>query len=129
LRGRDIKRYGYKFADLYLLFIPWHFPLQNDTTIQGASEKAEQTFENQYPAVYNHLLKYKKYLSARNKIAPAAGGLLISGLTSGATFGIYTLQGQLVYQAKASSPEEHIYLQEKGIYMLRHKEKAYKFSR
>ncbi|MGV4453159.1 Eco57I restriction-modification methylase domain-containing protein, partial [Ornithobacterium rhinotracheale] len=27
LRGRDIKRYSYEFADLYLLFIPWHFPL------------------------------------------------------------------------------------------------------
>jgi hypothetical protein len=67
LRGRDIKRYGYEFADLYLLFIPWHFPLQNDTTIQGASEKAEKAFENQYPAIYNHLLKYKKELSARNK--------------------------------------------------------------
>jgi hypothetical protein len=67
LRGRDIKRYGYEFADLYLLFIPWHFPLQSDTTIQGASEKAEQAFENQYPAIYNHLLKYKKELSARNK--------------------------------------------------------------
>ncbi|MGV4493180.1 hypothetical protein, partial [Ornithobacterium rhinotracheale] len=24
LRGRDIKRYSYEFADLYLLFIPWH---------------------------------------------------------------------------------------------------------
>jgi hypothetical protein len=67
LRGRDIKRYGYDFADLYLLFIPWHFPLQNDATIQGASEKAEQVFEKQYPAIYNHLLKYKKELSARNK--------------------------------------------------------------
>ena len=67
LRGRDIKRYGYEFADLYLLFIPWHFPLQNDTKIQGASEKAEHEFRQQYPAIYNHLLKYKKELSARNK--------------------------------------------------------------
>jgi hypothetical protein len=41
--------------------------LQNDQTIQGASEKAEKAFENQYSAVYNHLLKYKKELSARNK--------------------------------------------------------------
>ncbi|MDR0762455.1 MAG: Eco57I restriction-modification methylase domain-containing protein [Campylobacteraceae bacterium] len=67
LRGRDIKRYGYEFADLWLLFIPWHFPLQNDSTINGASEKAEQMFQQQYPAVYNHLLQYKKSLSARNK--------------------------------------------------------------
>jgi hypothetical protein len=67
LRGRDIKRYGYDFADLYLLFIPWHFPLHTDLKIQGASEKAEQAFKREYPAVYSHLLKYKKELSNRNK--------------------------------------------------------------
>jgi len=67
LRGRDIKRYGYDFADIYLIFIPWHFPLHNDQTIQGASEKAEKAFEVQYPAIYHHLLQYKKELSNRNK--------------------------------------------------------------
>ena len=67
LRGRDIKRYSYEFADLYLLFIPWHFPLQGDPSIKGASLEAEREFENQYPAIYNHLLKYKKELSNRNK--------------------------------------------------------------
>ncbi|MRJ11742.1 class I SAM-dependent DNA methyltransferase, partial [Ornithobacterium rhinotracheale] len=35
LRGRDIKRYSYEFADLYLLFVPWHFPLHEDPTIKG----------------------------------------------------------------------------------------------
>jgi putative type IIS restriction endonuclease len=68
LRGRDIKRYGYKFADLYLLFIPWHFPLHlAKPEIKGASLEAEKAFENQYPAIYNHLLQYKKELSNRNK--------------------------------------------------------------
>jgi len=67
LRGRDIKRYGYEFADLWLIYIPWHFPLQNDPTITGASEKAEIEFEKQYPAIYNHLLKYKDQLQNRNK--------------------------------------------------------------
>ncbi|WP_255577425.1 TaqI-like C-terminal specificity domain-containing protein [Elizabethkingia sp. JS20170427COW] len=67
LRGRDIKRYSYEFADIYLLFIPWHFPLHNDPTIKGASLKAEQEFGIQYPAVYKHLLKYKTKLSNRNK--------------------------------------------------------------
>lgn len=67
LRGRDIKRYSYNFADLYLLFIPWHFPLHNNPSITGASEIAEKAFENQYPAVYKHLLKYKTELSNRNK--------------------------------------------------------------
>ena len=66
LRGRDIKRYGYEFADLYLLFIPWHFPLHLDTTITGASKEAELIFKKEYPAVYNHLRKYKNMLSARN---------------------------------------------------------------
>ena len=67
LRGRDIKRYGYDFADLYLLFVPWHFPFHNDSSITGASEKAEQAFREQYFAIYNHLLKYKKELLNRNK--------------------------------------------------------------
>ena len=60
LRGRDIKKYTYNFADLYLIFIPWHFPLHNDVNIKGASIEAEKSFENQYPAIFNHLLKYKK---------------------------------------------------------------------
>jgi len=67
LRGRDIKRYSYEFPDLWLLFIPWHFPLHNDSSITGASEKAEKAFESQYQAVYNHLVQYKTELSNRNK--------------------------------------------------------------
>ncbi|MBA4852002.1 Eco57I restriction-modification methylase domain-containing protein, partial [Emticicia sp. BO119] len=67
LRGRDIKKYGNEFADLWLLFIPWHFPLHFNTKISGASEVAEKEFEKQYPAIYKHLLSFKKQLSARNK--------------------------------------------------------------
>ena len=67
LRGRDIKRFSYTWADLWLIYIPWHFPLQFDQTIQGASKKAEDEFKRQYPSVYTHLLNYKKELSARNK--------------------------------------------------------------
>jgi hypothetical protein len=67
LRGRDIKRYGYDWANLWLVYIPWHFPYQFDETITGASEKAERAFLEQYPAVYNHLLQYKDQLSKRNK--------------------------------------------------------------
>ena len=68
LRGRDIKRYGYEFADLYLLFIPWHFPFHLlKPEIKGASQEAEEVFKNQYPAIYNHLLQYKTELSNRNK--------------------------------------------------------------
>ena len=67
LRGRDIKRYGYEWADLWLIYIPWHFPYQFDASIQGASDKAEKTFKEQYPAVYSHMLQYKEPLSKRNK--------------------------------------------------------------
>ena len=67
LRGRDIKRYGYDWANLWLIFIPWHFPYQFDESIQGASEKAENAFREQYPAVYSHMLQYKEPLSKRNK--------------------------------------------------------------
>ena len=67
LRGRDIKRYSYDWANLWLIWVPWHFPLHNDTSIQGASERAEKAFQTHYPALYNHLLAYKKELSARNK--------------------------------------------------------------
>lgn len=67
LRGRDIKRYGYEFSDLWLLHIPWHFPLHNDKSITGASIIAEFEFKNQYPAVYSHLSLYKDQLLARNR--------------------------------------------------------------
>ena len=67
LRGRDIKRYRYNWANLWLIYIPWHFPLQFDESITGASEKAEIAFQEQYPAVYQHMLKYKEPLSKRNK--------------------------------------------------------------
>ena len=67
LRGRDIKRYGYDWAGLWLIYIPWHFPYQFDSSITGASEKAERAFKEQYPAVYAHMLQYKEPLSKRNK--------------------------------------------------------------
>ena len=67
LRGRDIKRYGYTNPDLWLLFIPWHFPLQDDGNIVGASKEAEKLFEERYPAVYKHLYTFKDALSKRNK--------------------------------------------------------------
>lgn len=67
LRGRDIKRYHYEWAGLWVIFIPWHFPLHEDSSIQGASEKAEKEFQKQFPSIYNHLLQFKDALSKRNK--------------------------------------------------------------
>jgi len=67
LRGRDIRRYGYDWAGLYIVYIPWHFPLHLDPTITGASEKAEEAFKTSYPSVYNHLEGYKDILKKRNQ--------------------------------------------------------------
>jgi len=66
LRGRDIGRYYYRWAGLWLIYIPWHFPLHN-RKVKGASKEAEQMFKKQYPAIYNHLFQYKKQLENRNK--------------------------------------------------------------
>jgi hypothetical protein len=67
LRGRDIERYRSKFADKWLIFIPWHFPLHGDRTIRGCSKKAENLFEKEYPAIHKHLSEYKNQLLNRNK--------------------------------------------------------------
>jgi len=64
--GRDIKRYSSLKRDKFLIYIPWHFPLQFDKTITGASKKAENEFKTQYPGIYDHLLKFKKELLSRN---------------------------------------------------------------
>ena len=64
LRGRDIKRYGYEWAGLWLIFIPWHFPnVENPKTMQ----ENEKDLQTQFPALYKHLISHKEKLSARNK--------------------------------------------------------------
>jgi len=65
LTGKYVKRYGDRFPEQWLLNIPWHFPMHYDKTINMASKRAEQRFQNQYPDVYAHLLKYKEELSSR----------------------------------------------------------------
>jgi len=55
--------------------------------------------------------------------------IFISGLTPGETFGIYTLQGQLIYQARSPPPPKNGFTcATKDVYILRHK-KTYKFNR
>lgn len=67
LEGKDLKKWRIEARDLYLIFIPWHFPLHEGSSISGASDKAEQEFKHSYPTIYNHLLKYKDKLLKRNK--------------------------------------------------------------
>jgi len=66
LLGRNIKRYRIENECLWVIFIPWHFPLNNDPSISGASEKAEKQFKKEYPAVYGHLFSFKDSLTKRN---------------------------------------------------------------
>ena len=67
LRGRDIIPWKVEKKDQYIIFVPWHFPLHLDSSIQGGSDVAEKAFAEQYVAIYNHLLQHKGKLSARNK--------------------------------------------------------------
>lgn len=64
LRGRDIKRYSYEWAGLWLIFISWHFP---NTYQPKTMQENEQDLKNQYPSLYKHLLSHKEKLSQRNK--------------------------------------------------------------
>lgn len=67
LRGRDIKRWRVDFQDTWLLYIPWHFPLHLDGSIKGASLKAEQAFLRDYPAIYEHLSRFRDDLESRKQ--------------------------------------------------------------
>lgn len=69
IRGRNIRKYNYRHDNIYILYLPWHFPL-NDIDEKNDSqllEKAEEQFKIQFPAVYRHMLRFKKELSERNK--------------------------------------------------------------
>jgi adenine-specific DNA-methyltransferase len=67
LRGKDLKKYYSEFKELWLLFIPWHFPLHLNKNITGNSILAENAFQTQFTDIYNHLGEYKDKLSKRNK--------------------------------------------------------------
>ncbi|WQU43474.1 class I SAM-dependent DNA methyltransferase [Helicobacter pylori] len=64
LRGKDIKRYSYEWAHLWVIFIPWHFP---NTGSPKNMEENEQDFSIHYPIIYAHLLSHKDKLLKRNK--------------------------------------------------------------
>ena len=52
LRGRDIKRYGYTFADLWVIL---------------AKFGSHEYLENKYPAIFKHLKKYENELKQRGQ--------------------------------------------------------------
>jgi adenine-specific DNA-methyltransferase len=66
-RGRDLKRWQIQPPDLWMMYIPWHFPLHDDTSITTASRKAEAEFRRRYPAIYAHLEQFRDELAARDQ--------------------------------------------------------------
>jgi hypothetical protein len=67
LRGRDVKRWCVEPNDLWMIYIPWHFPLHADLAISTASPKAEAEFRKRYPAVYAYLVRFREQLEARDQ--------------------------------------------------------------
>lgn len=66
LRGRDVKRWAVNHSDLWLIYLPWHFPLHDDSSITACSKKAEAAFKKEYPAIHAHLSENKAALTARD---------------------------------------------------------------
>ncbi|MVM29386.1 hypothetical protein GO755_05025 [Spirosoma sp. HMF4905] len=66
LRGRDVQKFKFSFENLWLIYLPWHFPLNDREDIQGASLEAEDAFKQQYSHIYEHLLTSRKELENRN---------------------------------------------------------------
>jgi Eco57I restriction-modification methylase/TaqI-like C-terminal specificity domain len=67
IKGREIKRFMPLKSNSQLLFIPWHFPLHNEKSINGASEIAEEKLKKDYPDIYSHLINHYNKLIQRNK--------------------------------------------------------------
>ena len=66
LRGKDIKKYSYDFANLWIIDIPCGF------TNINKKGKAEEWFSNSYNAIYTYLVKTEEELS-KNRSAKSKG--------------------------------------------------------
>jgi len=67
LEGKDIRRYRiFSPIEKYLLYIPWHFPLNQGNNISGVSREAEIQFKKDYPVIFQYLSKFKEELTNRN---------------------------------------------------------------
>lgn len=56
LRGRDIHRYYYEWADLWLIKIESGWTNKN-----CGKTKPEEFFKNTYPSIYNHIISFKNF--------------------------------------------------------------------
>ena len=59
LRGKDIKRYTYDFAKLWIIFVPCGFTNKNKKFEVGP----EQWFKETYPSIYFYLIRTEETLS------------------------------------------------------------------
>lgn len=66
LRGKDIKKYSYDFANLWIIYIPCGFTNINKTG------RAEEWFSNNYNAIYTYLVKTEEELS-KNRSSKSKG--------------------------------------------------------
>lgn len=67
LRGKNIKRFELVNNNEWVIYIPWHFPLNGDPNIKHASKDAEERFKSEYPVLYAYMKSFYDYLSNRNK--------------------------------------------------------------
>ena len=65
LRGRDIKRYGYNFAETYVIL---------------AYYGSYKILEKEYPAVYKHLLQYERQLKSRGQCRYTSSGKISNNI-------------------------------------------------
>lgn len=67
IKGREIKKFKPLKSDAQLLFIPWHFPLHQEKSINGASASAEEKLKTNYNDIYLYLINHYDKLNQRNK--------------------------------------------------------------
>jgi len=67
LRGKYIGQYSTDGKNEWLLFVPWHFPIQNELNSTNILIRAEEAFKEKHPEIFNYLLQFKSTLLKRNK--------------------------------------------------------------
>lgn len=66
LRGRDIKKWKAEWEGLYLINIPSSANRQWQWSEEKTEKKARKLFEQAYPAIHDHLLKWEDKLKKRD---------------------------------------------------------------
>lgn len=70
-RSRDIRKYVYNGPEIWLLFIPWHFPLKFEEAEKMRTNEAlflaEKKLKEDYPSLFKYLNSNKEKLSGRNQ--------------------------------------------------------------